>query len=710
MADIDFDDLQGATDDLRSAFERLYTATGQTSEASKDVFKNLTIEDSLRRKANKTLQEAHEKERQLLKDKAQATQGWKDLIRGGVSYASSLASTTSAVYTSEKAFTAVIPVIDQMATVTKTVIGAMAKIAGGVTVFGNSISGVTQGMAELAGAGIDVVTAALNQQLQNTQRLVDNFGELSKAGVTFGGDMQAMTRAAASAGISVDTMTKFITKNVESLNLLDGSITSGAGKIIKMGQSIAKSEPQLLGLYGNFDNLNSAIADYAALQSSMGISGTRLNKDLESGTKAYLYQQKELADLTGQSVDALKKHQQELAKDAAFQVAYNKMGRDEQMNVMAGLEQIRAKYGEEAAKYAKEYISTGGKVMSQTGLMFEGMAQPVAGSVKQIISDLRGTGDQYKQRIGDVITANSDAVKQFAMSNDMMYKLNQAGVPNDVIKMLSTLGSTLLQTTGAQEGAANATNNVIKSREEADLAAIKATAGVITKLEEFKVGMDKITMANFEQTAKYVEVALGVAQTMAEQLTHVNQVLPFFASAITSATNALGTIADLIGNGTETGPGRGSGEGNVDTSTGAVTFTTDASQKRTAEAIAKLVDDKALYQSEEFRAWQKAKGAGFLTGGMYGKFGVEEYRKENKLPPNPSKPEEEPKEKMAKGGIANKPVIAGEAGPEAIVPLPNGRSIPVDMDLRPLVEALAELLEVNKDNRDYLEKLFNASI
>lgn len=681
-----------------------------TSEAAKDAWKSLNIEDSLRRNANKTLRDSHDAERQLLRDKKDATQGWKDLARGTASYFTSLASTTSAVYSSEKAFTSVVPVIDQMASVTKTVINAMAKIAGGVTVFGNSISGVTQGMAELAGAGIDLVTAAITQQLQNTQRLVDNFGELSKVGVTFGGDMQAMTRAAAAAGISVDTLTKFVTKNVESLNLLDGSITSGASKIIKMGQSLAATEPQLLGLYGNFDNLNSTIAEYAAQQARYGISGTRLNKDLETSARSYLYQQKELAELTGKSVDQLKKEAEERAKDAAYQVALNKMTADERLNSEAAMAQISAKYGAEAAQYAKEYISTNGKVMSQTGLMFEGMARPVAGTIQQIVGDLRGSGDQYKQRMGDIITANAEGVKQFALNNEMMYKLNQAGVPNDVIKMLSNLGSTLLATTGAQEGAAQATGNVIKSREEADLAAIKATAGVIVKLEEFKVGMDKLTMANFEKTAEYVDVALGMAQKMADQLTYVNQVLPLFAGAIESATGALGEIANLLGDGTTTGPGVGAGEGEVETSTGAVTYTSTASQKRSESAVAKLLSDKKLYESEEFRAWQKAKGAGLLTGGMYGKFGVEEYRKENKLPPNPTKAEEEPKEKMALGGIADKPVIAGEAGPEAIVPLPNGRSIPVDMDLRPLVEALRELLDVNKDNRDYLERIFHASM
>lgn len=38
-----------------------------------------------------------------------------------------------------------------------------------------------------------------------------------------------------------------------------------------------------------------------------------------------------------------------------------------------------------------------------------------------------------------------------------------------------------------------------------------------------------------------------------------------------------------------------------------------------------------------------------------------------------------PEEKMAKGGITQGPSLAGEAGPEAVVPLPDGKTIPVNM-------------------------------
>lgn len=41
-----------------------------------------------------------------------------------------------------------------------------------------------------------------------------------------------------------------------------------------------------------------------------------------------------------------------------------------------------------------------------------------------------------------------------------------------------------------------------------------------------------------------------------------------------------------------------------------------------------------------------------------------------------------PEEKMAKGGVTQGPSLAGEAGPEAVVPLPDGKTIPVTVNLR----------------------------
>lgn len=64
---------------------------------------------------------------------------------------------------------------------------------------------------------------------------------------------------------------------------------------------------------------------------------------------------------------------------------------------------------------------------------------------------------------------------------------------------------------------------------------------------------------------------------------------------------------------------------------------------------------------------------------------------------------------LAKGGITEGPSLAGEAGPEAVVPLPDGRTIPVKMDVGELVEKLEEMISVMKDHRDTSEKILHAT-
>jgi hypothetical protein len=63
--------------------------------------------------------------------------------------------------------------------------------------------------------------------------------------------------------------------------------------------------------------------------------------------------------------------------------------------------------------------------------------------------------------------------------------------------------------------------------------------------------------------------------------------------------------------------------------------------------------------------------------------------------------------KMADGGITQGPSIAGEAGPEAVVPLPNGRSIPVDMP--GLVDGIQELVSLMRAQNSISSKILQSS-
>lgn len=63
--------------------------------------------------------------------------------------------------------------------------------------------------------------------------------------------------------------------------------------------------------------------------------------------------------------------------------------------------------------------------------------------------------------------------------------------------------------------------------------------------------------------------------------------------------------------------------------------------------------------------------------------------------------------KMAEGGITQGPSIAGEAGPEAVIPLANGRSISVDMP--GLIDGIQELVSLMRAQNGISNKILQAS-
>ena len=61
------------------------------------------------------------------------------------------------------------------------------------------------------------------------------------------------------------------------------------------------------------------------------------------------------------------------------------------------------------------------------------------------------------------------------------------------------------------------------------------------------------------------------------------------------------------------------------------------------------------------------------------------------------------------GGVTSGPRLAGEAGPEAVIPLPDGRTIPVKMDFTKLLEKFDEMIRILKDHKDVSEDILIAN-
>ena len=74
---------------------------------------------------------------------------------------------------------------------------------------------------------------------------------------------------------------------------------------------------------------------------------------------------------------------------------------------------------------------------------------------------------------------------------------------------------------------------------------------------------------------------------------------------------------------------------------------------------------------------------------------------------DPTKPSVSPDTPLALGGVATKPTIAGEDGPEAVIPLSKG-AVPLDIDWTPLIMAINELLAATEEGNDISERILKA--
>lgn len=720
MADINFDDLQNASDDLKSAFERLYEASSKQSEASKNVFKDMTIEDSLRRQHNKTIKDSvqQQQSRKAIEDKAISTA--KSLSDG-------MFSVTQSVYTSSEAFTAVVPVIDTMTTVVKNVVDALGLMGSGVGVLGTSAGRISEGVAKAVNTGIDLVSAAVTQQLKNTQTLVNNLNTLSSAGVTFGGSLSRMQAAAAEGGISIDTYTKIVSKNADSLARIGGSVELGAQRVVTMSRALAKNNDQLLAMYGGFEKLNEGVADFISIQTGYGLTGVRTNKDLEKSAKDYLYRQKELSDLTGQSVDALKKREQERQTVLAYQNAQAKMTADEQANAQVALEMARRRGGEKLERLVMEEIiarKTGMKVYSQETMLLQAYQPELARTFTGITDNLDQSQTAFKQATVNQIRASADEVDA-RNRNSMSTTLSQLaftkhldGASAELAGVINSVGSASVTSSEWAKGLTEA-NMLQKKNNElgAKDPSTAIIAGAVRSLEEFKTEMDTNTIKYLGETGKYLRFAYTGAELLAKGLNKTNTVISFMLKGMEGkvSTEDWKQLANELG--VEI-PGIGGGG----TASGGAT-------KGSA-----LGNDQDLRSSQAYKDWLTSKGVEGTPGLYHPEFGVDAYKKaigqKTASPVTPTaatttsdvdaevakvKTEFEKKQR-ADEEVKKKQLDAAELDMkqkrEAIAKyaLENPQTATEDDHFVVVEDHLATLIDITKDNRDYLEKLFHASV
>lgn len=515
-------------DSIEKILEKFGDRLDQTSNAAQDVTKSLSIEDSLRKNANKQTKEHTDQVKESIRQERAREKAWDATRNTANKVVDSFFSVTQSVYTSTEAFSAISPVIQAMTDVSKGLVEAIGMAASGVSIFGFSLGKLPEAAAKGLAVGIDLVNATVQQQIKATQMLVNNLNALSGAGATFGGSLSKLQKAAVDGGISVETYTKIVTKNAEDMARIGGSVELGARQVTRLSNTIAVNNQQLLTMYGSFENLNQGVADFLAMQTGFGATGIRTNKDLEKSAKEYLYQQKALSELTGQSVEAMKKREQDRQRVQAYQNAESLMMGDELVNARTALELARKQGDEKLEKAVMEEIiakKTGMRLYSTETMLLQGTQRELWNTHKGIVDTLGMSKDAFLDNAVASIKSSAAAVEannrgaQLTTLSALKFTGHLEGASAQYADVSTSVGSAALR---ANEWAKNLSianaqikENVKEGKEDPSM---KLVAGAIGELERFKVVMDTQAIKGLESMATWMKVAYNSAELLAQGL------------------------------------------------------------------------------------------------------------------------------------------------------------------------------------------------
>lgn len=746
--------------------------------------------------------------------------GIKKLLSDIGGLGSSAMSASASFYASKEVFTSVIPTLDLVGNAFKTVVEATAMIVSGWEIAGFSLEKSVEGAAKLAGIATDIAIKTAEMQLQMSQKYLDTYNNLSAVGVTFGGNLNDMSRAAHDGGLDLQTYGDFVKKNIESLSTMGGTVEQSAGRIMKMSKAVTDGSDKLLVMFGGFEGVNDALAFHSKMLAQTGYDTVKNQDKIAAGSAGYLTTLKELQEITGMTVDQQQKAQEELQKDVAYRMKLAQLreaGRGDEADAswQKYLITLKTRGPQEAALY-KEKFTLDGKLLSQSGMMLDAQSQSARDYTNNLMQINDKETDVRLKNIGKlIITSNEQAKAEREAKGGLASIFTYAGANDDYTKIMLDHLREGLDTSDAASNIDKTIANAIETANKplaegagkdvaaalrAKLAAnievdnlietqLKEMANITKQLINLQVQLittfgPNLTsavdaaisgMLNLAKTAGKVDLGKGGNTGTGGSIGR--KVLSYGGTALGATVGAIGGSAFTPVVGTALGgiaggmAGKEWGEKIADyfgmsksetptsdyesllkfsggvtgdkTHFGKMNATTrDAFGKMVAEYGSSVTVNSSYRSPEEqaamYAEWKAAGGdktlrptvatptfgrlttptppgardshtmgvALDLDKGDYAKLNAKGLLAKYGFAMVPG--DEGHIQKLAKGGITNGTSIAGEAGPEAVVPLPDGRTIPVKMDMGQLVNKFEEMISVMKDQLDTSEKIHRA--
>jgi soluble cytochrome b562 len=295
---------------------------------------------------------------------------------------------------------------------------ALADFAGMFGVFGKVIGGV-----------IKIFTKWGTESLALSDRLFTTYQGMSKIGQSTAHGMEDLRDSVNRLGYGLeqadlDRFAKLMAESSRELAMMSGSAADGrrefadfAGRMVK-----GKVGTQLMRMGFEVDDINRGIASYVKLQAQQGRVQTMTQQQLMEGSEKYLKTLDELSKLTGIQRDSIASQIQEDLREERYQAAIEaRRARGENVDQLQANIAVLSQLAPEMAKQVKESI--GGYITTDAAM------KGVQSGMGNIANVMSGDLGYAMTEIGRQMQANrrnyADQAAQYGMASKVMGNYNE---------------------------------------------------------------------------------------------------------------------------------------------------------------------------------------------------------------------------------------------------------------------------------------------
>lgn len=624
---------------------------------------------------------------QLNQRTASLSQSIGTMIGAASGFVTSLTSVASSVYGADKAFTSVIPTLDAVSSTFSKVLTAFGQMGSGVSAFGFSFGRASEAVAGLAATAVDAVTGLLRFQLETSQKMADAAIEVSKSGANLGGSITALVNDISDLGVPFQSFQRMLTANAEDINKLGLGMRKGAVHVAGMSQIIVDTNDKLLSLYGNFDAVAKAVAEYSALQSQLGIDVAADFKNQKVGAQEFLMRQRELTAITGKQAELLKKEEEGRRKQLDYNLKLGRLGETARQNVQEGMAVAGKIFGDQGAKYAEEYFATGGKIFSKEALTYQAMNAEAADAIANLMGTVDQSREGFRKGYGDYLKANAGSLEAAARSAEDLAEINRAA-NNPILKSMAETGSSIVENLKLIQNATSILKDIEQERIKDPVKGDPATQAFIAatrELQENQRILDKQVLTNMQNMTELVGMLNQVTRGFLQGQQDTIEAFRKLVINAEDAGKAMGELAKLMIDRI-----RNSG-------------LAPGAQQPVPPPAPQQTTPQPVQPNTSQQPQQPTTGQPASPGSPA-----------NTQPQTPQ-PAERNQPNRAEGGLALGPTTVGENGTEAVIPLKGG-AVPINIDLSELVNILSqnnaltqEMIDALEDVKDIQERILTAS-